>query len=267
MTYYEAQRPVVRDFESRGRRPRQSRPLQRMDRQGKFQTENAVVAFTEPQMPQVRGVIRVGRSCPTGVAMCHGLRLGAFFGTREKPQIVVVLGIPGLRGGRRGSCWRLLVQGLSLEGTIMYGPAMRGLRLCALLGLLGLTVSACSGSSSDSALASPTTTPTLVTENFSGSIDQYGTAIHPFSVKVSGGSLAAGFTSVGPLATMALGMGIGTWDGTTCGLAVSQNDNARAGFVALSGTAQAGNYCIRVYDSGNVAAGGSATYALQVTHY
>jgi hypothetical protein len=199
--------------------------------------------------------------------MCRGLRCGAFVGTREKPQIAVVPGIPGLLGWWRGSCCRVVVQELSLEGTIMYGPAMRSLRLCALLGALGLAVSACSGSSTDSALASPTTTPTLVTENFSGSIDQYGTAIHPFSVTASGGSLVAGFTSVGPLATMALGMGIGTWDGTTCGLAVSQNDNSRAGLVALSGTAQAGNYCIRVYDSGNVPAGGSATYTLQVLHY
>jgi hypothetical protein len=149
----------------------------------------------------------------------------------------------------------------------MYERAMRRLRLCLPLAVLTLAVSACGGSSSDSSLTSPSATPTLVTENFSGSIDQFGTAVHPFAVTVSGGSLTAGFTNVGPLATLALGMGIGTWDGTTCSLSIVQNDNARAGYVALSGTATAGNYCIRVYDSGNIPDAGSATYTLQVMHY
>ena len=88
----------------------------------------------------------------------------------------------------------------------MSGLAIRALRLGSLLPVLALTVGGCANSSDSSALASPSSTLTLVTENFSGSIDQDGTAVHPFSVTNTGYTLTAGFTSVGPLATMALGM-------------------------------------------------------------
>ena len=74
-------------------------------------------------------------------------------------------------------------------------------------------------------------------------------------------------TSVEPLATMALGVGIATWDGANCGTTpISKNDNARAGVAALNGTATAGNYCVTVYDSGNVPDGWTVSFAVQVVH-
>jgi hypothetical protein len=72
-------------------------------------------------------------------------------------------------------------------------------------------------------------------------------------------------TSVGPLATMALGVAIGSWDGTTC-TTITQNGNSRTGTAALAGTVVQGNYCARVYDSGNVPDGGTVTYTLEVVH-
>ena len=149
----------------------------------------------------------------------------------------------------------------------MHDSAKRSLRLLPVLVALTLTVGACSGSTStDSSLTSPSAT--LVTESFSGSITQNGTAIHPFAVKTTGNSLLVGFTSVSPSSLTALGMGIGTWDGTTCGLNLSQNDSAKVGNTGLSGTAQLGNYCIRVYDGGNITDSTiTATYTLQVQHY
>jgi hypothetical protein len=79
----------------------------------------------------------------------------------------------------------------------------------------------------------------------------------------------AGFTSVTPTSVAALGMGVGAWDATTstCGLNQSQNDAAKSGSTAISGTAAAGNYCIRVYDGGNIPEGVTASYTLQVQHY
>jgi len=73
-------------------------------------------------------------------------------------------------------------------------------------------------------------------------------------------------TTVAPLATLALGVGIGTWNDTSCVSTIAQNDNARSGVVALRGTAAAGNYCIRVYDSGNVPEATAVTYTVQVVH-
>jgi hypothetical protein len=155
---------------------------------------------------------------------------------------------------------------LTAEGTTMHDSEKRFLVLLPVLTALALTASACGGSSDSSAL--PTTpTPSIVTNTFTGSITQNGTAIHPFSVTSSGYTLLAGYTSIAPATVTALGMGIGAWDGTTCGLNQTQNDVARSGGTAISGTAASGNYCIRVYDAGNIPEGVTAVYTLQVQHY
>jgi hypothetical protein len=148
----------------------------------------------------------------------------------------------------------------------MQDPVKRTLRLVPVMIALALAASACSNSSSDSSL--PTTpSGTLTTETFSGSVIQNGTAIHTFTVKTAGYTLLAGYTSIAPSTVTALGMGIGYWDGSSCGLNQTQNDTARSGNTALTGTASAGNYCIRVYDGGNIPADVTVTYTLQVQHY
>jgi hypothetical protein len=65
---------------------------------------------------------------------------------------------------------------------------------------------------------------------------------------------------------MSMGVGIGIYDGTTCSASSTKNDNARTGVAALAGTATAGNYCVNVYDSGNIPEGGQVTYEVQVVH-
>ena len=148
----------------------------------------------------------------------------------------------------------------------MHHSEKRILFLLPVLTALALAVGACGGSSSSSAI--PTTpTPSIVTDTFSGSITQNGTAIHPFSVTSSGYTLLAAYTSITPATVTALGMGIGTWDGTNCGLNQAQNDLARSGSTAVTGTAASGNYCVRVYDGGNIPDGVTAAYTLQVQHY
>ncbi len=148
----------------------------------------------------------------------------------------------------------------------MHHAKKRILILLPVLTALALAVGACGGSSSSSEI--PTTpTPSIVTTTFSGSIAQNGTAIHPFSVSSSGYTLLAAYTSITPATVTALGMGIGTWDGTNCGLNQAQNDLARSGSTAVTGTAASGNYCVRVYDGGNIPDGVTAAYTLQVQHY
>ena len=120
-----------------------------------------------------------------------------------------------------------------------------------------------------SSVTSPTTVATLVTDNFDGSIEQNGSRVHTFTVANSGYTVLAGFTSLSPSSVAALGMGIGSWDAatSTCSLNVSQNDTARSGSTGLSGTANSGSYCLRAYDGGNIPAGVTASYAVQVQHY
>jgi hypothetical protein len=97
-------------------------------------------------------------------------------------------------------------------------------------------------------------------------VPQLGTTGFPFTVSASGG-LTIGLTSVAPLATLALGVGLDTYDGTMCSTtAIAKNDNARASTTALAGTATPGSYCVAVYDSGNISAGGQVSFTVQVVH-
>ncbi len=141
-------------------------------------------------------------------------------------------------------------------------------RLAVLAMLVGglSTWTACSNTSSPT---TPTITGPATTETFAGSIVQGGSAVYSFSVTTSGVALLAGFTSITPTTVPALGIGIGAWDPTTstCGLNQTQNDSAKAGSTGLSGTANSGNYCIRVYDGGNIPADVTASYTVQVQHY
>jgi len=113
---------------------------------------------------------------------------------------------------------------------------------------------------------SPTAaSPVTTTETFSSTVVKGGSAVHSFSVSATG-SVTVTLTSVSPLSTMSLGVGIGTWDGTTCGTSMSTNTDARSGATALTGTAATGSYCVRVYDSGNVPTDWTVEYTIEVVH-
>lgn len=128
--------------------------------------------------------------------------------------------------------------------------------------LAALALGACSASTAP-------TTPTAaasVTDTFTGTLSQTGSLTHNFRV-ASTGQVTITLTSVSPLATMALGIGMMTSDGTSCVSTLTQNDNARANTAAaLQGIATSGNYCVRVYDSGNIPVSGTADYTITVLH-
>lgn len=133
--------------------------------------------------------------------------------------------------------------------------------LLAALLAVSVLAAACGGTPT-----SPTTsTPPTMTDSFTGSFASTGGVDHSFTVSLSG-RVTITLTSVSPLSTMALGVGIGTWNGTSCSV-ITKNDNAKSGSTALTGTeATAGTYCIRVYDSGNVPAAWTVTYSVDVVH-
>ena len=122
------------------------------------------------------------------------------------------------------------------------------------------------GACADNTLSTPTTpTRSITTDTFSGTFDRQGTSANPFTVAATG-TITISLIEVRPLSNMALGVAIGIWDGINCFALSPTNDNARVGSAALSGTADAGSYCVLVYDSGNVPGNFAVSYTIQVAH-
>jgi hypothetical protein len=89
---------------------------------------------------------------------------------------------------------------------------------------------------------------------------------HPFTVTLSGGQVNVILTAAGPPATIYMGLGVGTYNGTGCTLLTGGSVVAQAGATAqLAGILNAGSYCVMVYDAGNQTA--SITYSVTVNHY
>ena len=97
-----------------------------------------------------------------------------------------------------------------------------------------------------------TTTPTVptqvnVTETFTGTITKNGAVSFPFTA-ISAGTATASLTTVGPDAAIPLGISVGVWNGTSCAVAIA-NDNALQGYVLTASINAAGSLCLRVYDA------------------
>jgi hypothetical protein len=135
-------------------------------------------------------------------------------------------------------------------------------RLVALMMTAALPLCGACESTSDTSTVAPT--PVTTTESFTATIEQLGSTTHAFTVAAAG-TVQVKLTAVEPLATMALGVAV-TVGGSACGSDIAQNNNARSGSTALSGTAAIGSYCVRVFDAGNIPADTSVTYTVEVTH-
>lgn len=131
--------------------------------------------------------------------------------------------------------------------------------------LVSLALVAAAAACEESSPTQPTA-PETVTDNFTGTLNQGGAMTHPFTVRVPGGVLITLLTveppTGDPPVAPALGLAIGTWNGDTCAR-LATNDNARPGSF-LSGSALAGDFCVAVYDTGNITE--ETTYSLQVIH-
>ena len=106
----------------------------------------------------------------------------------------------------------------------------------------------------------------LATENFSGTVAVAGSDIHPFTVTTSGQAINVTLTAAGPPSTIFMGLGVGAPVGSTCQLLSGGSSIVQAGSAPqLSGTINAGSYCLMVFDAGNDTA--LVTYTATVTHY
>lgn len=121
---------------------------------------------------------------------------------------------------------RRLIPGLLLLATIATGAA------------------ACN---SDDTTTPPTTpTPPNVTETFTGTLTLNGASTFRFSAAAAG-TVTATLTTVGPDATLTIGLSLGNWTGSACQLVVA--NDAAGQTAAVSGTVTApATLCVRVYD-------------------
>ncbi len=94
-----------------------------------------------------------------------------------------------------------------------------------LLGAL-LSTTAC-GNNNASTPTSPSPPPLpTVTETFSGSINRNGAATHTFLAQASG-TVTATLTTLAPEGTEAIGLSLGTWNGTACQLVIANTTAAQ----------------------------------------
>ena len=100
------------------------------------------------------------------------------------------------------------------------------------------------------------------TETFTGSMNINGAQIHPFNVQANG-TVNATLKEVKPDATIAVGLSLGTWNGTSCAAVIS-NNNALQGNAVVGNTAGIGALCIRIHDVGKLTA--TIEYTIEVVH-
>jgi hypothetical protein len=121
----------------------------------------------------------------------------------------------------------------------------------------------------DESIPTTPTTPTTITETLTGAITVNGAETKTFNVTASG-LVTVTLKSVTPQgtetpdATIAVGLGLGTWNGVVCQTVLS-NDNALAGTTVIGQVAGIGTLCVRVYDTGKLST--AIDYAVDVVHF
>jgi hypothetical protein len=106
------------------------------------------------------------------------------------------------------------------------------------------------------------TNPTITTESFPGTVTVNGAVTHQFAA-TGRGTVTATLTAVGPDRTTAIGVSLGTWNGSSCQVILA-NDQMTQGASILGQVTGVGNLCLRVYDQGKLTT--AVTYSVDVSH-
>jgi hypothetical protein len=115
---------------------------------------------------------------------------------------------------------------------------------------------------SDATSPSSTSSSTNATETFAGTLAVQGSSLFTFTVPQTG---TVSLTLSTLSATVAVGLGIGTPNGTTACTLTSSSSTALAGSTPqIVVTEIPGTYCVSVYDVGQLT--GTATFSIIVGH-
>lgn len=126
---------------------------------------------------------------------------------------------------------------------------------------LSLIVTGC-GENTDTP-TTPALTPATVTDSYSGILTKNGALTHPFTVTGPGG-ISAQLVSLAGDSVVPVGMGLGTWNGSSCQIVLA-NDSAIQGSVVVGTSSTAGDFCVRIYDAAGTVVE-PVTYTIQVVH-
>lgn len=133
----------------------------------------------------------------------------------------------------------------------------------AALSLVLLASLAAWGCGDDSSPTSPTgPDPVYTTDTYTGTLNAGETGTHPFTAR-TGGSITITLTALSPNSTMLMGIGLGTWNGMACNVTLATSAATQGSAFNASATS-AGNYCVTIYDIGNITE--ATNYTVTLTH-
>ena len=129
--------------------------------------------------------------------------------------------------------------------------------------LTTITVAACTSSDNSGTTTAPT--PTVLSNEFTGTLTSNGAASYPFNV-LTAGTVTATIVALAPDLSQLVGFGIGVWDGFSCQATPGVwNDKASQGTIVIGSVNSAGSLCVRIYDSQGTLPQ-PETYDITVTH-
>ena len=130
--------------------------------------------------------------------------------------------------------------------------------------LFAILILACGAAGcDDDTPTTPTTPAVFVTETFSGTVGQGGSATHNFSTATSG-AITATLKTIGTDNTLVVSFALGTWTGSACSLVLA-NDAATGGALLTGTMTGQGTLCARIGDVGNIGTT-AASYTIEVVH-
>ena len=140
----------------------------------------------------------------------------------------------------------------------MYRPL-----LCAVLSVAILSGAGCGDSAEDPTPTVPTL-PEITEPPFTGTLTINGGATQPFTTTTAG-TVTAILDSLEPSApSLAIGVSLGTWNGTSCQW-ITANDQTGVGSGVAAYANGPGQLCARVYDVGRLTE--AVTFKLTIKHY
>lgn len=129
----------------------------------------------------------------------------------------------------------------------------------AIVAALALTATSCSTD-----VVPTAATPDTTTDVFSTQLGIGGSATRSFKVRTTG-TVSVTLTSVGPPNTVAVGVGVGIPQATGSGCNLTRSAVTTASTdPQITLTADAGTYCVRVYDAGSLT--GDVVFSVSVLH-
>jgi hypothetical protein len=109
----------------------------------------------------------------------------------------------------------------------------------------------------------PTPTPPLVTETFTGTVTLNGAISHGFNVSTAG-TTTAEITALNPAGAF-IGFQMGTWSGVVCTATLS-NEAGTLASVLSAGTQSSASLCVRMHDPNGILVDNPVTYTVTVKH-